>query len=126
MKQRIQLFLASLGIISATLLPVFVPAPVHALDPLGTPCAANAANSICKARNNDSIMKILKNVINILLTVVGIIAVIMIIVGGIKYTTSAGDSSGITSARNTILYAVVGLVVAIMAFAIVNFVLGKL
>jgi hypothetical protein len=48
----------------------------------------------------------------------------MIVIGGIKYTTSNGDSSAITSAKNTILYSVVGLVVAILAFAIVNFVLG--
>ena len=47
----------------------------------------------------------------------------MIIIGGIKYVTSNGDSSGVTSAKNTILYAVVGLVVAVMAYTIVNFVL---
>lgn len=66
----------------------------------------------------------LKTIVNIMLYVLGAIAVIMIVIGGIKYTTSNGDSSSITSAKNTILYAVVGLVVAVMAYAIVNFVVG--
>ncbi len=63
-----------------------------------------------------------QTVVNILLYVLGVIAVIMIVVGGIRYTTSNGDSSNIKAAKDTILYAVVGLVVAIMAYAIVNFV----
>ncbi len=64
----------------------------------------------------------IQNIIKILLQAVGIISVIMIIVGGIRYATSDGDSTKVTSAKNTILYAVVGLVVAILAYAIVNFV----
>jgi multisubunit Na+/H+ antiporter MnhB subunit len=65
----------------------------------------------------------IKIIVNVLLFILGAIAVIMIILGGIKYTTSNGDSSQLTSAKNTILYAVVGLVVAILAYAIVNFIL---
>jgi hypothetical protein len=63
------------------------------------------------------------NVINVLLMAVGIISVIMIIIGGIRYALSGGDEGAVKSAKDTILYAVVGLVVAILAFAIVNFVL---
>lgn len=66
----------------------------------------------------------IKTIVNILLFVLGAIAVIMIVIGGIRYTTSNGDSGNIKSAKDTILYAVVGLVVAIMAYAIVNFVVG--
>lgn len=66
------------------------------------------------------------SIINILLFLIGAIAVIMIIVGGIRYVTSNGEQASITGAKNTILYAVVGLVVAVMAYAIVNFVLTKL
>lgn len=66
-----------------------------------------------------------KTIVNILLFILGAIAVIMIVIGGIKYTTSNGDSSAITSAKNTILYSVVGLVVAILAYAIVNFVVSQ-
>lgn len=64
------------------------------------------------------------NVVNIILWFVGILSVIMIIFGGIKYATSAGDSGKVTSAKNTIMYAVIGLIVAIFAYAIVNFVIS--
>lgn len=66
---------------------------------------------------------IIKNIVNLLLFVIGAVAVIMIVVGGIRYVTSNGESSAVTSAKNTILYAVIGLVVAVMAYAIVNFVI---
>jgi hypothetical protein len=56
---------------------------------------------------------------------VGFVAVIMIIIGGLKYVTYSGDSSNINSAKNTILYAVVGLVVVALAQIIVKFVLAK-
>jgi hypothetical protein len=49
----------------------------------------------------------------------------MIIIGGLKYITSSGDSNNITSAKNTILYAIIGLVVVALAQFIVKFVLGK-
>jgi cytochrome bd-type quinol oxidase subunit 2 len=67
-----------------------------------------------------------RTVINAFSWVVGIISVIMIIVGGVKYITSSGDSSNVTSAKNTILYAVIGLVVVAMAQFVVLFVLSQL
>ena len=57
--------------------------------------------------------------------IVGVASVIMIIVGGFKYVTSSGDSNSVNSAKNTILYAVVGLVVIALAQVIVRFVLNK-
>jgi hypothetical protein len=68
---------------------------------------------------------LLKQVTNILLFIIGAISVIMVIVGGLRYVTSAGDSNSVNGAKNTILYAVVGLVVAAIAYAIVNFVVTK-
>ena len=65
-------------------------------------------------------------VVNWLLFAVGVISVIMLIVGGIKYATSAGDSNKVTSAKNTIMYAIIGLAVAVLAFAIVGFVMNTL
>lgn len=65
-------------------------------------------------------------IINALLFIIGILAVIMIIVGGIRYVTSAGDSNAATAAKNTIMYAVVGLLIAAVAYAIVNFVISML
>ena len=68
---------------------------------------------------------IIETVINIFSLVVGIVAVIMIIIGGLKYITSSGDSNNVTSAKNTILYAIIGLVVVAMAQFIVRFVLSR-
>lgn len=73
--------------------------------------------------NKTDLMGTLNVVINVVLAVVGFIAVVMIIMGGISFITSQGDSSKVTKARNTILYGVIGLVIALLAFAIVNFVL---
>jgi hypothetical protein len=87
-------------------------------------CKNNASSAVCKAKN-DNATNMVKVVINIILSILGIIAVIMIIIGGIRYTTSGGDSAGLKNARDTIVYAVVGLVIAILSFAIVNFVLDS-
>jgi hypothetical protein len=65
-------------------------------------------------------------IVNVLLFVIGAISVIMLIIGGIRYTVSAGDSGNVTAAKNTIMYAIIGLVIAFLAFAIVNWVLGAL
>ena len=61
-------------------------------------------------------------IVNVILFIVGAVAVIMIVIGGVRYTVSNGDSNAVTGAKNTIMYAIVGLVVAIVAYALVNFV----
>lgn len=65
---------------------------------------------------------IFTTVTNVLLFLIGAVSVIMLIIGGIRYTISNGDQGAITSAKNTILYAIIGLVVAILAYAAVSFV----
>lgn len=72
------------------------------------------------------LMTLIRRVINGLLFCLGIISVLIIIYGGIRYTISGGDSNSVVAAKNTILYAVIGLVVAMMAYAIVNFVVSAL
>ncbi len=69
--------------------------------------------------------EILTNVLNIAYFLAGLIAVIVIIVAGIMYVTSAGNSASITKAKNLILYSIVGLVVIIAAFGVTNFVIGR-
>jgi len=64
-------------------------------------------------------------IVNILLFLLGAVAVVMIVIGGIRFATSNGDQSAVTSAKNTILYSVIGLIIAILAYAIVNFVLTQ-
>lgn len=68
---------------------------------------------------------VFQTITNTLLFIIGAISVLMLIYGGIRYTLSAGDSASVTAAKNTILYAIVGIIVAIMAYAIVNFVLTQ-
>ena len=69
---------------------------------------------------------VFKAIVNVALFIIGAVSVLMLIYGGIKYTTSAGDEKAVTAAKNTIMYAVVGIVIAILAYAIVNFVISAL
>lgn len=78
-------------------------------------------NGDATAKIND----IIRTIINLLSAVVGIVAVIMIIIGGLRYITSGGNDSSVTGAKNTILYAVIGLVVVALAQVMVHFVLSK-
>jgi hypothetical protein len=82
-------------------------------DPASDTEAANKVNSL------------LATIINIFSLIVGVVAVIMIIVGGFKYITSGGDSGNVTGAKNTILFAVVGLIIVALAQFVVRFVLAK-
>lgn len=68
---------------------------------------------------------VFKTITDVLLFLIGAISVIMLIIGGIRYVVSGGESSAVQSAKNTILYAIVGVVVAILAYAVVNFVIGN-
>ncbi len=112
---------ALIGGVGGALLPASNAYAVSVFDQ----CAgANADTAICKAKD-DNAANMITIIINTLLVVLGMIAVIMIVIGGIRYTTSNGDPGGIKSAKDTIIYSVVGLVVAIMSFAIVNFVVGR-
>lgn len=72
-----------------------------------------------------SLQKSVGTITDVLLFIVGAIAVIMIVVGGLRYVLSGGDSNAVSSAKNTILYAVVGLIVALLAYAIVRWVVGE-
>ena len=71
----------------------------------------------------DTVFSIVQTVINVLSWIIGVIAVIMIIIGGLKYITSGGDSGNVSGAKNTILYAIIGLVIVALAQVIVRFVL---
>lgn len=123
MKKKLQLFAVSvlmmLGLAGAALQPVYADCDPGAGVAGGVGCAGDGSSQPQKLFGSDGIFT---KVINFLLFFVGVVSVIMIIYGGIQYTTSAGDSGKVTSAKNTILYAIVGLIVSILAYAIVNFV----
>lgn len=85
-----------------------------------------ATTSEMKGKSIDGDKGLIKTVVNVLLWAVGILSVIMIIFSGFRYITSAGDASKTKSAQSTLTYSVVGLIVAIMAYAIVNMVTNRL
>ncbi len=66
---------------------------------------------------------VIATVVNLLSIIVGVVAIIMIIIGGLKYVTSAGDPAKIGSAKNTVIYALVGLVIVALAQTIVRYVI---
>lgn len=76
--------------------------------------------------NASDLNTIIKTVINAIVFIVGMVAVVMIILGGVNYATSQGDPGKVKKGKDTILYGIIGLVIAILAFAIVNFVLGAI
>lgn len=113
------------------LLPaIAAPALAHA-DTIQTGVCTGAnlqlSGSDCSstAGADSSLHNIITLVINIFSVIVGIIAVIMIIVGGIRFVLSGGDSSATGSARNTVIYAIVGLVIVFVAQILVRFVLNR-
>ncbi len=85
-----------------------------------------ATTSEMKGKSIDGDKGLIKTVVNVLLWAVGVLSVIMIIFSGFRYITSAGDASKTKSAQSTLIYSVVGLIVAIMAWAIVNMVINRL
>lgn len=78
-----------------------------------------------KCSGND-LNSIITMIINGVIFIIGIVAVVMIIIGGISYATSQGDPSKVKKGKDTILYGIIGLVIALLAYAVVNFVLGAL
>ena len=113
--------------LSALVVPMTVPASA-VCDPTNQTLAGGAACSqptgaSANLFGSDSIFT---KIVNILLFIIGAVAVIMLIIGGIRYTLSAGKESEVTGAKNTILYAIIGIVVAFLAYAVVNWVLTSL
>jgi hypothetical protein len=102
-----------------------VTAPVSALGEGGAPAGINAArgdNTPSNLVNGDS--SIVRRAINIMLFGVGVLSVVMLIFGGFRYVISGGKKESVTNAKNTILYAIIGLLVAVFAYAIINFILS--
>jgi cytochrome bd-type quinol oxidase subunit 2 len=87
---------------------------------IGSTAAGEDVNTLFGANG------IFNKVVNILLFLVGAVSVIMLIVGGFRYVISAGDQNAVTAAKNTILYAIIGLIIAFIAFGAVNFLTSSL
>ncbi len=83
----------------------------------GTDCGSTAANN--------RVSNLFKTIVNTLTVIVGVAAVIMIIVSGFKYITSGGDSNAVSSAKTSLIYAIVGLIIVALAQFIINVVLRE-
>ena len=137
MLKKIKKLVLSVSALSLIVAPAALPATAFAADAInsGLTCgteldvsSVNGTAADCTSAGADAgstFNKIITLIINIFSLLVGVIAVIMIIIGGLKYITSGGDSGNIQSAKNTIMYAVIGLVVVALAQFVVRFVLQK-
>lgn len=124
---------------AALIVPTFVlgvglfvqPVPAHAAFDKGLSDGATSAQGKDQQGDASTLFGdggqggIFRTITNVLLFLIGAISVIMLIVGGIRYVVSGGDSTAVQNAKNTILYAIVGVVVAILAYAVVNFVISS-
>ena len=122
MKKIIFLALMSLGVASVLSLSV---ASTNASAQVSSGINAATTDEM-KNKQIDGSNGVIRTVSNILIWVVGIVAVIMIVWSGFKYITTAGDASKVASAKSSLIYAIVGLIIAILAYAIVNFVMERL
>ena len=103
--------------------------PVSAVTcPAGTNRQGSSASTLAEGNieNDNSLIPTILNIIQVTIGVLALVAVIVIIFAGVQYTTSAGDAGKVKKAKDSILYGIIGLVIAILAFAIVNFVLSSL
>ena len=113
--------------------PVLAFAVSAAVGPVTSAVTYSARDGADSAQGDDQTITnfdgtdgLFKKVTNILLYIIGAVSVIMIVYGGVRYVISGGESGAVTNAKNTILYAVVGLIIALLAYAIINFVLNSL
>jgi len=139
MLKKLKELCLTLGVFSLVAVPIAIPATVSASIADQVCSGANAANGEGKlsidnggdpscansTTSGDQFQSLLTLIVNIFSIVVGFVAVIMIIYGGVKYITSGGDSNNISGAKNTIVYAIIGLVIVALAQVIVHFVLAK-
>jgi len=98
-------------------------AAVGDVSPKAEACEAIGSGADCKKAQGVNIDSVLTIVINVFSVIIGIVAVIMIIISGFKYISSSGDTNKVASAKNTIVYAIVGLIIVVCAQLIVQFVI---
>jgi cytochrome bd-type quinol oxidase subunit 2 len=132
--QKIKQIITSFAALAMLVLPSLAVTPAFAVDISNNLCSGTNVDisggtaTGCDpndAGNSDSLNTLLTNAVNIFSAIVGVIAVIMIIVGGLRYITSGGDQNKVASAKNTLMYAIIGLIVVALAQLIVHFVLQK-
>lgn len=120
--------LALLGLFASAVLLFSLSPVIHAAasDVFDNACSNSKNNPAVCGGSKTGLLTYISNVIQVLFIAAGVVAVIMIIVGGIRYITSNGEQGHVKQAKDTILYSVIGLVIAILAYAIVRFVTGNI
>ena len=116
------LIVAIIAVFSVSVLSGTVAVPAYAACTDASSCVSQGITDAGGPSTPKKPGPIIKNIVNVLLYVLGALSVIMIIMGGIRYTTSNGDASRIKAAKDTIMYAVIGLVVALLSSAIISLV----
>ena len=121
MKQSLKLFTSF--VIASITLAALSAAQSYAIGTVSQ--GADSARGTQQPANLFGDTGVFSTISSVLLFIVGAIAVIMIIIGGLRYVISGGDATQVQAAKNTILYALVGIIIAILAYAAVNFVIGS-
>lgn len=121
--KRIKNTILSFALLVGLLVPATLPVSVGAQISQESKDAACQGLGGCDGTSGGSVAGLVSRAVEILSWIIGVVAVIMVIVGGFKFVVSAGDANGVKSARSTIIYALVGLVVAALAQILVRFVL---
>lgn len=122
MKHKFLIYFSAIAIIAITTTFLLIP-EIHALS---ISDGANAARGDGQPAILFGAGGLVSTLVNFLLFAVGALSVIMILFGGLRYVLSGGNSSAVTAAKNTIMYAIIGLVVSFFAYAIVQFIMGAL
>jgi cytochrome bd-type quinol oxidase subunit 2 len=137
MIKKIKTLILSLSLVFAFAAPVLVVGSASAADIQNSLCSGASSLQVstspnpstsCQSSTGEGVSKfntLLTDIINVFSVIVGIVAVIMIIYAGFRYITSGGASDKVGNAKNTILYALIGLVIVALAQLIVKFVLNK-
>ena len=80
----------------------------------------------CPGNSNSDLPTVIQNILNAIIGVAGVVSVVFIVIGGIQYITSTGDPGKTKKAKDTILYALIGLIICALSFAIVNFTISRI
>jgi len=126
--------LSILAMFVVSVVPLTTSSVVHAQDPRekalcegsGGVWSGGKDGKCSTPGSTRTVPNTIRRIITILIFIVGAVAVLMIVIGGMRYVLSGGDDKAITSAKNTILYSIIGVIVAVSAYAIVSFVLDNL
>jgi len=119
--KKIQTFIAAFLLLTVSAF-VFVPVSPVGAQALDGVCSTNPGESAVCNNKDDKADGFIGTLVNVLLYIVGAVSVVTLIIGGVLYVLSAGNSSSVAKAKNTITYSIVGIVVSVLAYAIVNWV----